>query len=54
MNFLSFRGFFIFFSKFFLNFSELKINFSDFYKCAGDVAQSGASDQSPIDDQAGR
>ena len=52
MNFLIFR----YFSRFFLNFSkiltkfsgfsELKIDFLDIYKCTGDAAQSGASDQS--------
>ena len=55
INFLIFRDFsriFLNFSEFFMNFLgflELKIKFSNFsyiYKCVGDVAQSGASNQS--------
>ena len=53
MNFLiftDFSRFFLNFSEFLMNFKdfpELKINFFKFYKCAGDVAQSRASDRSP-------
>ena len=63
MNFLIFRDFFGFFSEFLMNSSgffriknqifKLKIKFLDIYKCAGDVAQSGASHRVAINDQGG-
>ena len=60
LNFLILEIFWIFseflmnFKQIFQEFFELKIEFLDFYKCASDVAQSGAFDQIGINDQGGR